>query len=268
MNELFLYIAVNLEIFHKDEQLAVLKNISQAEGLFETILIKKQTPQFLVEHLARLKHSAMKLKILFPYEENQIKKIIGELVLKNEITLAKLNVYLTADNLIIVMRKIEEDILKKGANLYLKMEAEERSKLKAHKVIEHLKSINNDLNLSDNDDWLFYNNKEEILETTKANVFFIEINTLITPKSSYILPGVIRGIILKNCAKWGFQVEERKVFLQECPSFEEVFLTNSLREIFMVSQINNNLNLKSGSKVLWLQKKFSESEQNEKTNSK
>ncbi|MFC1617481.1 aminotransferase class IV, partial [Candidatus Margulisiibacteriota bacterium] len=74
-------------------------------------------------------------------------------------------------------------------------------------------------------------------ETTSANVFFIKKNTLFTPKSSVILPGITKQKLIENCQSWGFKVKERKIYKKDLKNFDEIFLTSSLRKIIRVKKL-------------------------------
>ncbi len=80
--------------------------------------------------------------------------------------------------------------------------------------------------------------RTKIEETGGANVIFIKGNKFITPKSNSILPSVTRRsleVVAKDYL--GMEVEEREVFLDEVPSFEECGLCGTAAVISPVGKI-------------------------------
>jgi len=77
-----------------------------------------------------------------------------------------------------------------------------------------------------------------IEETGGANVIFIKGNTLVTPKSSTILPSITRRSLLQVAKDYlGMEVEEREVKLTEIGEFEECGLCGTAAVISPVGKI-------------------------------
>ena len=80
--------------------------------------------------------------------------------------------------------------------------------------------------------------RTKIEETGGANVIFIKGNKFVTPKSSSILPSVTRRSLEVVAKEYlGMEVEEREVFLDEVPSFEECGLCGTAAVISPVGKI-------------------------------
>jgi len=80
--------------------------------------------------------------------------------------------------------------------------------------------------------------RTKIEETGGANVIFIKGNKFITPKSSSILPSVTRRSLEVVAKEYlGMEVEEREVFLEEVPSFDECGLCGTAAVISPVGKI-------------------------------
>ncbi len=77
-----------------------------------------------------------------------------------------------------------------------------------------------------------------IEETGGANIIFIKGNTLVTPKSSTILPSITRRSLLQVAKDYlGMDVEEREVKLIEIGEFEECGLCGTAAVISPVGKI-------------------------------
>ena len=81
--------------------------------------------------------------------------------------------------------------------------------------------------------------RTHIEETGGANVIFIKGNTLVTPKSSTILPSITRRSIVHVAKEYlGMEVEERDVSLAEIDQFEECGLCGTAAVISPVGTID------------------------------
>lgn len=79
-----------------------------------------------------------------------------------------------------------------------------------------------------------------IEETGGANVIFIQGNTLVTPKSSTILPSITRRSLLTVARDYlGMEVQEREVALEELGDFSECGLCGTAAVISPVGRIEN-----------------------------
>jgi branched-subunit amino acid aminotransferase/4-amino-4-deoxychorismate lyase len=77
-----------------------------------------------------------------------------------------------------------------------------------------------------------------ICETTRANVFLVEGDRLVTPGTEGpLLLGVMRGFVLDVARRIGLDVEERPVPLESLHTFDEAFLTNSVRGMLPVARL-------------------------------
>ena len=80
--------------------------------------------------------------------------------------------------------------------------------------------------------------RTKVEETGGANFIFIKGNKFITPKSSSILPSVTRRSLEVVAEKYlGMEVEEREVFLDEVPTFEECGLCGTAAVISPVGKV-------------------------------
>ena len=72
----------------------------------------------------------------------------------------------------------------------------------------------------------------EVLEASRGNVFAVREGRLLTPPlDGRILPGVARGRVLEIADELGIEAEETPIGMDEMRSFDEVFLTGSVRGV-------------------------------------
>lgn len=86
---------------------------------------------------------------------------------------------------------------------------------------------------------LFVNEKGSVVEGATSNVFFVAQEGLMTPpEEAGILAGITRATVLEIAARLGIDVEYRAPSVQEIGSFDEVFITSSIRELLAVVRLD------------------------------
>ena len=76
-----------------------------------------------------------------------------------------------------------------------------------------------------------------IAECTGANIFLIKDGEIHTPVPDCFLDGITRRTVIDLAKARGIKVIERKITLDELPTFSEVFITGTAAEITPVSEI-------------------------------
>lgn len=90
------------------------------------------------------------------------------------------------------------------------------------------------------DEALLLNTQGFLSETSRANIFFIKDNCLITPSLDCgCLPGITRDTVLSIAAKEKIQCLEAKVSPEELKKADEAFLTNSLIEVMPLVAVDD-----------------------------
>ena len=273
MNAIYDYVAKNLTLQKKEDLIFPYLDYGflYGYGLFESIRVINGKPILLQDHINRIKKCSIELEIPFFYSDSEIINSVEELILKNAVTTGVLNFYLTpgdrgidpakvADNnpfFLILLRQYPGYSAEDRLSLDIRHHAFQRTPLDRYKTLSWMKNVLEN-KLSEHDDILLYDDSDRLLETTRSNMFFIQGNKLITPKSTVILPGITRGHLLKIAKDFGFEVEEREVYVDELIDFEEIFLTNSLRSIILVDSVKSFANLSSKSNAEKIQKLYLE----------
>ena len=79
----------------------------------------------------------------------------------------------------------------------------------------------------------------QALEGAPSNLFVVKAGKILTPpKSTLILPGITRDLVMEVAKEAGFTVEERNIETSELESADEVWLTSSTREILPVIELD------------------------------
>ena len=274
METIFTHVATNLEIKEKNQLDFPFLDYGYlyGYGLFESIKVVNGKAILIDAHIQRIKRGAIILDIPFLWTPEDVKSKANELIEKNNITRGILNFYLTPGNrshdpaitqindpfFLMLNREWPNYPDDFSATLELRQESFQKTQLDRLKTLSWMKNVlENRLN-KDTDDVLLYNERHEILETTRANVYFVKGNTIHTPKSPVILPGIIRQFLINNQQEMGFEVIERTITSDELADFDEIFLSNALRGVFSVKKILRFDGLSSGPVASQIKKRFNE----------
>lgn len=94
---------------------------------------------------------------------------------------------------------------------------------------------------SNADEALLLNTRGFIAEASRANIFLVKDNCLITPSLECgCLAGITRDTVLGIAAKAGIKIIEDKIKVEDLRGCDEAFLTNSLIEVMPLVALDNN----------------------------
>lgn len=89
------------------------------------------------------------------------------------------------------------------------------------------------------DDVLLVNNNRNIAESAMANIFWIKDGTIFTPPlTEGCLAGTMRAILINIIAAQDIPFEEKQMTESNLENADEIFLTNSIRKIRWVREID------------------------------
>ena len=207
---------------------------SFGRGAFETIKVVDGKPLFLDKHLSRLEKS---LKF-FGIEKDIDKERIYDYIKSSGEKNFALKLIVSDKNIILTSRP--DDYREDNKNYKLIVSEVRRnsfSKMIYHKSLSYYENIMEHRWAQDlgYDSVLFINEREEVCETSFANIFFVRDGEIFTPTiSSGLLKGTMRDYILES-----YKVKEDVISIKDIDSFDEAFISNSLMGIRNVLSINN-----------------------------
>ena len=210
------------------------------------------------EHIDRLFNSAKFLKIKIPFNKNQIKKAIIELIKINKVD----ECYIRP---IVFYGYGKMGLNPQGAEIncaiavwpwgkYLK----DKVKVKISKFIRlHPKSIISEakvcgyyinsifatLDAKENnfDEALLLDYRGYVAEGPGENIFIVKNKIIYTPKLGNILPGITRDSVIRIAKDLNFKVVEKDITVNELKNCDEAFFTGTAAEITPIIQIDNKL---------------------------
>lgn len=106
-----------------------------------------------------------------------------------------------------------------------------------------------------NQELLFINSREYVIETMHHNIFFLDKHVLKTPSMpGFGVKGVMRRYLLEDIAsKMHLSVEQGNYTMQNLLKSDGVFITNAIEGVVRVTSINN-CNIKSAQKIPEIQR--------------
>ena len=207
---------------------------SFGRGVFETIKVVDGKPLFLDKHLSRLKKSLKFFGIEKDIDEGKIYAYINSSEEKN----FALKLIVSYKNFILTSRSDNYRDDDKNYKLILsEVRRNSSSKIIYHKSLSYYENIMEHRWAQDRgyDSALFINEREEVCETSFANIFFVRNGEIFTPAiSSGLLKGTMRDYILES-----YKVKEDVISFKDIDNYDEAFISNSLMGVRNVSSINN-----------------------------
>jgi len=203
--------------------------------IFETMRYENGEIKFLDDHLARMKSSAD--YFLFKFNEKKIRKLLVESIAGvDKQKLKKIKLSLTKWGKI----RIEiSDTLKTAKNISAIIS---QSKIDSTDKFRYFKTTNRKLyddeyalyNSKGFYEVLYLNEKDEIAEGSRTNIFLRKDNTWFTPN---LESGALHGIYRKYFIGNNSEVSEKIIKVDDLISADEVLLTNALRGEVIVQKL-------------------------------
>ncbi|MBY7142947.1 D-amino-acid transaminase [Virgibacillus sp. NKC19-3] len=227
------------------------------DGIYEVIGVYDGKPFMMDEHLDRLKRSANEIQLKLPYQMDDFRSNLEELVENNE--LYEGIIYLQVSRgvgprwhefpdpdvspVTVAYTRAEErktDLEEKGGVAVL---TEDIRWLRCD-----IKTLNLLPNVLAKQKAVEHNAVEAILhrdgivtEASASNVFMVKDGTLYThPANNYILNGITRQKIIERCDALDMKVNEEPFTVDDMLAADEVFITATKSDIIPILQIDNH----------------------------
>ena len=259
---------LNGQIIKEEEAKISISDLSYqfGYGLFETIRCEQGIPLFFENHYKRLTHSAKELGMAFPVEQEEVRNWIKSVLSANKLTQARVKIIISRRledkfNVLVMASPIEKP---PGSYSLLSYTLSRDSKSvsfrhkttsRADSYVAYKKALEEGFN-----DALYINEKNELVECTRANIFLVMEDKIITPLlESGILSGVTRANVIEIAKQEGITVEEKNVHSLYLNKAKAVFVTNAVIGIMLVLRIQfeeKEYNFSTDSKVISLKNSY------------
>lgn len=231
------------------------ESVRSRYGLYETILYKNGSIERADHHWLRLWKSLSQLGFIIPevYTSSFFEAQIHELALLNRLSdLGRIRIqffaldaikplspfyFIEASEVSNSLNEWNEKGLLLGILRDFKKPITKESNCKINHSL-HIPLAKKAMIENSWDDALLLNTEGRIIESSIANLFWIKNNVLYTtPLSEGCLEGTIRAWLLLQLHNNGYEIIEKKLSQNELFEADEVFLTNSIRQIKWVERI-------------------------------
>lgn len=228
-------ISINNKIVKDQEaKIPISSSLLRGFGVFETMRTYENKKFFKPEnHLQRLFDSAKKINLKVKYSKPQILRTIDKISKRSPHKIQRIKIIALENQLIITSEKEVIPKLNKGVKCMsvncVRSLPEVKSVSYLPSYFSHEKAVAKGFYEA-----ILVDDEEYIYEGAYTNIFWFEGDNLCTRKDK-ILPGIIRDTVVKISP---YPVKFKTIKLKELITKEEVFLTNSIKGIVAVTQIN------------------------------
>ena len=224
------------------------------DGIFETLRSYNGKLFLLTEHLERLFNSAKALNLKLDFSPSQIEQACNQLLEANQLKDARIRITLSrgryegrleleenSSTFLITARALPPpDKEPKSFKLVrVNFTLSPDYPLARHKTLSYLPYLYayQQARSQNADEGLLFSTNGFILETSKANLFFLKDQKLKTPSLELpLLPGITRAKVIEIAQKLGLEVEESFYREEELFQAQAIFLTNSILPLAVVEQ--------------------------------
>lgn len=224
-------------------------SIQRGYGIFDFFKTVQGKPIFLEDHLDRFFNSATKMHLTIKQSRAELKTILSELILKNNIPDSGIKITVTggysadgftqpADSNLIITQypfTIPMEFNPKGISI---ITYDYQRQLSEMKTIDYSMAIwLQPLIKEKGADDVVYHHNGLLKETPRANFFIVSADQEVITAKNNVLKGVIRKNIL-NLQNPGFKITERDFTLEELTDASEAFITSTTKHILPVLKID------------------------------
>ncbi len=220
-------------------------------AIFDYLLTRSGQPMFLDDYLSRLLRSAELLRLKLPFDRQELRRQVVELVQANDMEEGGIRFLVTggpspdgytpatAPTVLILahpMPRFDPQAYEQGVKLLL---YEYRRDIPEVKTTNYIIGIHQLPRLqAAGASEVLYHDGTHIFETTRSNFFVVKKDgTIVTPEQ-----GVLKGITRKNVirlAQEEYPVELRPLAIEELHDAAEAFVTSTIKRVAPVVQVDD-----------------------------
>lgn len=235
------------------------RGLTLGHGLFETMVSNKGVVDLLAFHWERLSRGCLLLAIPLPFNLDELKALIGELLQANQLQKEKAILRLTLTD-----GSFERGILANGSQkptyilsvnrfgilpqtlrtTVVNTRRNENSLTAQIKSISYLDNIlaKKEAVNGGFDEAILLNSQSQVAEGAVSNLFVVKNKVVYTPRiEDGALPGVIRQLLLQLLPQAGMVIKEQMLSIASLKEADELFMTNVVWQVIPVSQLDRQV---------------------------
>lgn len=215
-------------------------------SVYEVIRVVDGVPLFFEEHINRLGNSIELLGYKQPYDNKTIEEHILKLLEINKCYNYNVKIIINAldsekPNLFVyyvVSSYPEAELYEKGVHTVLYEAERDNPNVKVIAATFRDK-INESIKNANAYEALLVNNRGEITEGSRSNVFFVKDDAFYTAPAEDVLVGITRKRIIQLCLKLGYKVVEEPINVSFLENIDGLFLTGTSPKVLPIATIDN-----------------------------
>ncbi|PKP33985.1 MAG: aminotransferase class IV [Bacteroidetes bacterium HGW-Bacteroidetes-17] len=230
---------------------------SEGITIYEVIRVIDGIPLFLEEHLNRLELSARLINFNLWLSYKEIKQAVYSLIDKNSNPNSNIQLFFhykaDSNTQNFVCRFIQTHYPEK--NTYISgvksmLFAAERKNPRVKKTDRSLRSkADHAIAINDVYEVILINQKKQITEGSRSNIFLIQGKTILTPPKKKVLAGVTRQKVILLCKENKIECIEQEIRVSQLSNFEAAFFTGTSPKVLPVKSIGQ-INFDPGNDLL------------------
>ena len=226
------------------------------DGIFETVRVKRGTPEYFREHFDRFCASAAAVRIRQPWSREALEGICAELCRRSDLVDASVRITLTRGayrgtlsdtgdppRLLAICSGIERmdpSLQTSGVAVAVAGVPRVHELAPSIKATQYLAAVLARLEADDQGcyETLFSDRRGRVLELSSASFFAVRSGRILTPPLRLgILAGVTRSAVLRLAHRARIPAREAVLKLDELGSIDEAFLTSAVRGVVPVVRL-------------------------------
>lgn len=238
MESIYDYLIKNENLINKNQEEALDNGIT----IYEVIRIEKGVPLFFEDHFERLINSFKLASQNLWLSEDSIRKDINTLIKKNNIANGNVKLVFNINDGKYQAYFIEHHYpslnqYKNGVETILYNK--ERKNRNAKIVDKNLREeINKELVKRGVYEAILVDNKGNITEGSRSNIFLVKANKLYSSPIEDVLPGITRKYIINCCENLGISYIEKSIKASELYDFEGLFISGTSPKVLPISKVD------------------------------
>ena len=230
--------------------------ISSGKSIYEVIRVIEGVPLFLEKHLERLTNSVKISDLTLSLSASDIKRNILKLIEINEAFEGNIKIvfnYVNDDSRFIAYfinhSYPTNEQYKNGVTTMLFYG--ERNNPNA-KVInfDFRNAVDREIKEKNVYEAILIDNKGNVTEGSKSNIFMVKGNVVITAPIDAVLPGITRQSIIDVCSDLHIEVKEENVSVKELLAMDGIFISGTSPKVLPVNEIYDQVHFNSNNKII------------------
>lgn len=219
---------------------------SEGITIYEVIRVIDEIPLFIEEHLHRLELSAQLINFNLWKSHKEIKQTIYALIDKNSNPNSNIQLFFhyqsEAKTQNFVCRFIQTHYPEKSAYISgvksMLFDAE-RQNPSAKKADPSLRSkADHAISMNGVHEVILVDQKKQITEGSRSNIFFIQGKTILTPHKKNVLAGVTRQKVIQLCKENDIACIEKDIKASDLSKFDAAFFTGTSPKVLPIKSID------------------------------